>query len=212
MKILAIDPGPVESAFDARRDELRQRCKRYYEANKAKRLLKMKEYRSRNKEKIAVHKNKPVVKARNKETHKAWRASNLAHLAEKQKAFRLARPDAFKAYEKKRPVTKERRQKRNAASKQWHRLNPDKRAASYHKRRAVIKTEGSLTGQELRVIRLRDTTCFYCRGPLNNNGRGHIEHLTPLSRGGLHVASNVVIACVACNLKKGTKTAEEFRP
>ena len=37
-----------------------------------------------------------------------------------------------------------------------------------------------------------------------------VEHLVPTSRGGSDRASNLVIACDACNKRKGTRTAEEF--
>jgi CRISPR/Cas system Type II protein with McrA/HNH and RuvC-like nuclease domain len=37
-----------------------------------------------------------------------------------------------------------------------------------------------------------------------------VEHLIPTSRGGSDRASNLVIACDACNKRKGNRTAEEF--
>ncbi len=37
-----------------------------------------------------------------------------------------------------------------------------------------------------------------------------IEHLIPRSRGGSDRASNLAVACQACNLKKGKQTATEF--
>jgi hypothetical protein len=49
--------------------------------------------------------------------------------------------------------------------------------------------------------------CAYCHTsgvPLQ------VEHLVPTSRGGSDRASNLVIACDACNTRKGSRTAEEF--
>lgn len=50
--------------------------------------------------------------------------------------------------------------------------------------------------------------CHYCATPLF--AYYHIEHKTPLSRGGADKLSNICLACPTCNLRKGTKTAEEF--
>jgi 5-methylcytosine-specific restriction endonuclease McrA len=38
----------------------------------------------------------------------------------------------------------------------------------------------------------------------------HVDHKTPLSRGGSNWPSNIVCACAECNMKKNAKTAEEF--
>lgn len=49
--------------------------------------------------------------------------------------------------------------------------------------------------------------CAYCgasKVPLQQ------EHMTPISRGGLHSRWNVVPACGPCNSRKSTKTAGEF--
>lgn len=49
--------------------------------------------------------------------------------------------------------------------------------------------------------------CFYCKASLE---KSHLEHKTPISRGGLHDRNNLCLSCPPCNLKKGTKTVEEF--
>ena len=55
-----------------------------------------------------------------------------------------------------------------------------------------------------------DVTCYYCGAKISSSA-SHLEHKTPISRGGDNRRSNLVIACASCNLKKGTKTEEEFR-
>lgn len=52
-------------------------------------------------------------------------------------------------------------------------------------------------------------TCKYC-GKLLIDEKFHIDHMLPVSRGGHTEESNLVAACVECNLSKGAKTAEEF--
>lgn len=51
--------------------------------------------------------------------------------------------------------------------------------------------------------------CAYCGDELE--GMGWIEHLQPLSRGGVHRKENVVPSCQSCNQRKGDMTLEEFQ-
>jgi 5-methylcytosine-specific restriction endonuclease McrA len=47
--------------------------------------------------------------------------------------------------------------------------------------------------------------CCYCDAP-----SAHLDHVTPLSRGGRDVLSNVVPACADCNLNKAAFTLAEW--
>jgi 5-methylcytosine-specific restriction endonuclease McrA len=49
--------------------------------------------------------------------------------------------------------------------------------------------------------------CFYCGTILNNY---HVDHKTPLSRGGSDTKENLCLACPNCNWIKNSKTEEEF--
>lgn len=51
--------------------------------------------------------------------------------------------------------------------------------------------------------------CYVC-GVLLASEDVHIEHVTPLSRGGAHVAGNLRVSCQPCNFRKGKKLLEEF--
>ena len=69
--------------------------------------------------------------------------------------------------------------------------------------------QGELQGYLLREYLLEkwQRTCAYCRAkgaPLQ------IEHIVPRSRGGSNRVSNLTLACRACNVRKGTQTADEF--
>lgn len=52
--------------------------------------------------------------------------------------------------------------------------------------------------------------CAYCGEPPEEGTWLELEHLIPLTRGGLHRKHNVVPACGACNKQKGAKTLDEF--
>lgn len=49
--------------------------------------------------------------------------------------------------------------------------------------------------------------CRYCG---DVSGPFHLDHVQPFSRGGEHTHENLVVACVACNLAKGSRTAKEM--
>jgi 5-methylcytosine-specific restriction endonuclease McrA len=84
--------------------------------------------------------------------------------------------------------------------------NPENVAARISRRQSRVQTSAPSDLVKLRVI-LGDL-CRYCSSPLN--GGGHVDHLTPVARGGTNSWSNLTLCCEACNLAKTSKTLEEF--
>lgn len=69
--------------------------------------------------------------------------------------------------------------------------------------------QGTLAGYEVREYLLEKwgRECCYCGKqniPLN------IEHVVPRARGGTNRVSNLALACIPCNTKKGSRSIEEF--
>jgi len=130
----------------------------------------------------------------------------------KMREYRKKHPDSFAAYEQKRVRPEDHQGKFNAYSNQYHKDHPDERLAVYQNRRARLAgSTGEVFSEELVDLRNKQKgRCFYCGKELDNKGRGHTDHKTPLSKRGEHAIQNIVFACSRCNLKKGTKTAEEF--
>jgi 5-methylcytosine-specific restriction endonuclease McrA len=52
--------------------------------------------------------------------------------------------------------------------------------------------------------------CCYCHMPMRSQDKT-LDHIVPLSRGGLHSITNVAIACRSCNVRKHARTPEEWR-
>lgn len=80
-------------------------------------------------------------------------------------------------------------------------MNPEISGVEYHR--------GTLAGAEVREYLLAKfkRTCLYCGAkdtPLN------LDHVHPKSRGGSNRVTNLVLACIPCNQKKGNRPVEEF--
>ena len=59
--------------------------------------------------------------------------------------------------------------------------------------------------------------CHYCKGtmiksdvPEERRFRPTIDHYIPLSKGGMHIRSNIVAACKRCNDEKGSMMPETY--
>lgn len=185
--ILGIDPGDQKNykqkgKYGSKKEDGLTNHQRYYQRHREKMLLCARLYRKKHKPELAAY----------------------------QKEYRKKNPDLFKTYEIKRVRPKEQRMKFNEYCKTWKKENPDKRLAQYQRRRSKLDCS-TLTQSEIKKLREdQNGLCFYCGNNLDNNGRGHLEHKTPLSRGGKNDKNNVVFSCSSCNLKKGRKTHEEF--
>lgn len=62
----------------------------------------------------------------------------------------------------------------------------------------------------LRLLHEQQGCCRWCGGPLGE--RWDIDHVVPLSRGGTHDPSNIVLACERCNISKHAKLLGEWQP
>lgn len=91
----------------------------------------------------------------------------------------------------------------------YNRANPDK-ARAWNRRRRVRANNGTGThtaADEQAQLQRQHGLCYYCAGKV---GKYHVDHAVPLSRGGSNDPSNIVVACVDCNLRKHTKLPHEF--
>jgi len=80
------------------------------------------------------------------------------------------------------------------------------------RRRKISKTNGFGYHSRLDFYRLCESLewrCSYCGVILDYNNVTE-DHIIPLSRGGSDGIDNITPSCLICNLKKGTKTYEEY--
>jgi hypothetical protein len=133
--------------------------------------------------------NQGYNKKRREEHHEATLAYNKIYC----RAWRKKNPTWFSNYQKE---------------------NPEQFKVYNHNRNAAKRENGgTFTFKELNEqFERQEGFCYYCGELLYKSfdSSVHIDHMTPISRGGSNDISNIALSCATCNLKKHAKTAEEF--
>lgn len=93
----------------------------------------------------------------------------------------------------------------------WQIANPTRRAAiasAYKHRRRAIERAGISGPEQARWTLAQVKICHWCG--IDCAERFHIDHYMPLSKGGAHEITNLVIACPPCNMSKQAKDPVQF--
>lgn len=95
-------------------------------------------------------------------------------------------------------------------TKKHYEQKPDLIMRRLEKRRKLeSEAEGNFGDQDVEKIRIVvEDKCFFCGKALL--GKGDLEHLTPVSRGGSNYPSNLTLSCQNCNKEKTNKTLGEY--
>ena len=75
--------------------------------------------------------------------------------------------------------------------------------------RQLKQSDGSVTQKECYRILNSRNDCLYCGSILDKENRS-LDHLEPLSKGGLHSTANLVVCCRTCNIKKKDATFDSW--
>ena len=149
---------------------------------------------------------------------RAHYAANKAVIRAQAKARYAANPERERQYSANYRAAN--RERTNAVVRAWRAAHPDK-AKAVGKAWAAAHPEAVHAARRRRAARVRgapvadftaeqwialqhafDHRCAYC--DRRRKGRLTQDHITPLSQGGAHTASNIVPACASCNSKKHT--------
>lgn len=124
--------------------------------------------------------------------HSRIARQKLGHY-EYQRAWRLANVERCRQY-----------------VREWQNRNRPATVAAAAKRRAAVRgAPGQHTASDIVAqFNLQAGVCYYCGTSLT---KFHVDHKTPIARGGSNGPENIVCACTRCNLSKGARTEEEFR-
>lgn len=87
-----------------------------------------------------------------------------------------------------------------------HKYNAEHRRARTER---TILAGGKHTKADVAKIRAaQEDRCVYCG--IHLNGKGHVDHIIPLSRKGSNGPENLQLLCSPCNLCKGTRVLGEL--
>ena len=174
------------------REQRLQWNKAYYQRNKAR----ARKYYEDNKEEILT---KKAEKYDNEREHLKEIALKSYHKCK-----------GTEAYKKRMERTRE---SRNKYIRKWNKTPKGKQNSTVCRHRRMsrkLNAKDSFTADDIKdLYATQGGSCYYCSVEIENGF--HVDHMTPLSRGGRNDVSNICLACAPCNLKKHTKTAEEFQ-
>lgn len=143
-----------------------------------------------------------------KEADDYWRGREGGRPGKNKRWWAKQGPDAYAEYQRKQRATKP--DQFRVYSLTAYRLHRDEKIANGRRYRArKLGIGGDITPADIEVMwTAQSGRCFYCFEMLAKGY--HLDHKTPLVRGGLHVPENGCLSCASCNHKKHTLTADEF--
>lgn len=148
----------------------------------------------------------------NKQTYsdntKKWVSENRDKANAKSVRFREKHPEKVK--ETQARYREKNIEKSRERYKRYHEKNRDKCRVHEQTRRARKSfSDGKLShGLRHRLFELQKGKCPCCRNSLWDDF--HMDHIIPLSGGGLNVDSNIQLLCKKCNLMKSSKHPVDF--
>ena len=123
-----------------------------------------------------------------KEKDRIYYIKNCNLIKEKRKEYVKANLDKIKKYRKRKDVLLRDRNNK-------------------HKRRTSVR-DGDVTIKQIEELIEKSTYCYWCNVKLKKDY--HLDHYTPISKGGKHTISNLVVSCPSCNLQKHAKDPYQF--
>jgi 5-methylcytosine-specific restriction endonuclease McrA len=195
--------------YKRKKEQIKEQHRQYYDKNRSKVLARHKQYRESNPDlfmqryirdkakfvlrgKLYYEKNKDRIKERSR----TYRTKNIEAVRQTETAYNNSNRDARREF-----------------WRRYARNNPEKRRVIHAARSARKRANGGYIGPAniIQMNKHQRGRCFYCGDSFGDKpGNRHVEHKTPVCRGGSSDPSNIVLACKSCNLRKHTKTAEEF--
>lgn len=189
----------------------------YHNGGKENKLKQQKKYREDNKDKINKYRrtyyklNRDKIinynkKYKNPDKIKEYKQNNPDKVKECNKRYYYKNIDKIKEYRLKNS------EKAIESTYDWRKNNPDKAKVLYrneaHKRRLLVKItpeENGITLEEWEdILKYQNNICNMCKLPFDDISPT-MDHIIPVSKGGLHTKENIQALCRSCNSKKGNK-------
>jgi hypothetical protein len=183
--------------------------KEYYQKNKEKIKAQSKAYIKNNKERVEeiraayYQRHKELIKAKNKKYYE----ENKDHANAISKKYYKANKEKHRALVKEYYVKN--KEKANACKKAWREANKDKISVHVANRRA-LKFRATIRLTELDKFVIE---AVYNLAKLRTKQTGiqwHVDHIVPLTIGGLHKPTNLQVVPGSWNLSKGNRNCDVF--
>lgn len=158
---------------------------------------------------VRLCRQRPEAKKKHLERQKQYAGEHREQ--EKERAAKWRRDNPDKARASARSNYLKRKQKVAEYNRSYREQNPDKVKLWSRNRKA--KERGSSGRISLKrvneLFELQDFKCAACKISLAYAGF-QIDHIIPLSKGGIHHDSNIQILCPTCNKRKSDRSMEQF--
>jgi len=192
------------------KEKIREYRRKKYLENSEEIKEERRQYRKENKELVKAQKKKYYEKHSDyvKQKTKDYYAENTEAIAIKNKEYRDKHFEVLK--EKKKIYISENlvlvrgRQRRYMQTPKGRAIAKNMK----HMRRTAEKN-GDVTTVQLLELQQNEKVCYWCDKQLIPE-QTHVDHYMPLSKGGKHTISNLVMACSKCNRIKSNKDPLKF--
>ena len=140
-----------------------------------------------------------------------WYAKDIGKRREYAAQRRAENPERIRETDARR-YAKNPKKKREAAAR-WRAEHPEKARKIYARRRVRELTQlGEVTRGIQTILRKRQNS--RCAAPgcgvKLTKSNEHLDHIVPLSKGGMHTDENFQLLCAHCNQTKGAKAPLDF--
>jgi 5-methylcytosine-specific restriction endonuclease McrA len=193
-------------------DRIKAKQKSYSDLHRQERREKARVYNRNNRELIAE--KMQAARAKDPEKYRAinraWRSRNADKHRQISRDYRRKNKAKCRVKDKQytqQPEVKQRRREQYASDADFREKIKARTKKHSARRRGAVSTE---TIYRRKVWERDEKRCYLCGLQVDLKAM-HLEHKTPISRGGAHTYENVGCACARCNLSKQNKTEKEFR-
>ena len=188
-----------EFSFRSDANDYRRQCKQCVSNNAKIRYIKniesVKEYQILNKDKIQERRKRRYI-------------LNSDEIKAKRREYCKNNPDKIK--KQRREYYLKNQEKVKEIQKNYRKTEAGRMVAKNMKhRRRTANKKGDVTTNQLLELQQNEKVCYWCNTSLKGK-KIHIDHYIPLSKGGKHTLSNLVVSCSTCNNEKHAKDPIEF--